>query len=58
MMQVWKEKRLVQMISTIHKATTVNTGWKDRKTNMEMKSYAVVQYSNFMKGIDRAGEAI
>jgi hypothetical protein len=30
------------MISTVHEATTVNTGWKDRKTNMEIKKpYAV-----------------
>ena len=44
--QVWKDKRLVQMISTIHEATVVNTGRKDRKTNMEIKKpYAVVQYN-------------
>jgi len=47
MVQVWKDKRLVRMISTIHDATIVNTGRRDRKTNMEiMKSYPVVQYSN------------
>jgi len=45
----------VQIISTIHDATIVNTGQKDRKTNMEIKKpYAVVQYNKFMKGIDRA----
>jgi len=39
----------------IPEATIVNTGWKDRKTNMEIrKPYAVIQYSKFMKGIDRA----
>ena len=43
MVQVWKDKRLVRMISMIHEATVVNTGWKDRKTNMEKKKpYAVV----------------
>jgi len=32
------------MISTIHDATVVNTGRKDRKTNMEIKKpYAVFQ---------------
>jgi len=31
------DKRLVQMISTIHDATTVNTGRKDRKTKLEIK---------------------
>ena len=44
MVQVWKGKRLVRMISTIHEATVVNTGRKDRKTNMEIKKpNAVVQ---------------
>jgi len=47
----------VQMISTIHDATTVNNGRKDRKTNMEVKKpYAVIQYNKFMKGVDRADQ--
>ena len=33
MVQVWKDKTLVRMISTIHEATIVNAGQKDRKTN-------------------------
>ena len=57
MVQVWKDKRLVRMISTIHDATVVSTGRKDRKTNMEMKKpYAVIQYNKFMKGVDRADQ--
>jgi len=45
------------MISRIHEATVVNTGWKDRKTNMEIKKpYAVVQYNKFMKDLDRADQ--
>ena len=45
------------MISTIRDATIVNTGRKDRKTNMEIKKpYAVVQYNKFMKGVDRADQ--
>lgn len=52
-----KDKRLVRMISTIHDATIVNTGMKNRKTSMEIKKpNAVVQYSKFMKGIDRADQ--
>jgi len=44
----------MQMISTIHYATIVNRGRKDKETNMEIKTpYAVFQYSNFVKGIDR-----
>jgi hypothetical protein len=53
--QMWKGKRLVQMISTIHDATIVNTGRKDRKTNLDIKKpYADVQYNKFMKGINGA----
>jgi hypothetical protein len=45
------------MIGMVHEAKTVNTGWKDRKTNMEIKkSYAVVKYNKFMKGIDRSDQ--
>jgi len=44
-------------ISTIHDATVVRTGRKDRKTNMEIKKpYVVVQYNKFMKGVDRADQ--
>jgi hypothetical protein len=53
MVQVWKDQRLVRMISMIHEATIVNTRQKDSKTNMEIqKPYAVVKYSQFMKGVD------
>jgi hypothetical protein len=39
----------------IHDATVVNKGRKDRETNMEIKkSYAVVQYSKFIKDVDRS----
>ena len=49
--------RLVRMISTIHDATIVNEGEKDRKTNMEIKKpYAVGQNSKFVKGIDWADQ--
>ena len=53
MVQVWKDKRLAR-ISTIHDATVVSTGRKDRKTNTEIKKpYAVVQYNKFIMGVDR-----
>jgi len=43
------------MRSTIHDATTVNKGRKDRNTNMEIKKpYAIVQYNKFIKYVDRA----
>jgi len=56
MAQVWKDKRLVRMVSMIHEVT-VNTGWKYKKTNMEIKKpYVVVQYNKFLKGVDRADQ--
>jgi hypothetical protein len=57
MVQVWKDQRLVQMISTIHEARIVNTRQKDRKTKMEIKKpYAVVHYGKFMRGVDRTDQ--
>jgi hypothetical protein len=44
MVQVWNDQRLVRMISTMHETTIVNTGRRDRKTNMQTKKpYAAVQ---------------
>ena len=52
MVKVWKDKRLLRMISTIHDAAVLNTWRKDRETKMEIKKpYAVVQYNKFMKGV-------
>jgi hypothetical protein len=54
MVQAWNDKTFV---STIHDATIVNKGRKDRKTNMEIKNpYAVVQYNKFIKGVDKADQ--
>ena len=47
----------MRMIRTIHDATIVNKGRKERKTNMEIKKpYAVVQYNKFIKGVDSADQ--
>jgi len=46
MVQVWKDKRLVRMVSTIHDATIVNTGRKDKEKkygNKEALCYCPVQ---------------
>ena len=50
--QVWKDKRLLQIISMIHVATIIYTGRKkkNRKTNPDIG----FQYSKCMKGIDTA----
>ena len=55
--QVWMDKGLVQMIGMIHDARIVNTGRKDRKTNLEIKiPYAVIWYNKFMNSIDRTDQ--
>ena len=57
LVQLWKDKRLVRMISTIHDSEHVHTGKKDRKTNEEIsKPNRVVQYNKYMKGVDRADQ--
>jgi hypothetical protein len=57
MVQVWKDKQLVGMISTIRNTTLVNTEREDRKTIVEIrKPYCIVQYNKFMKGVDRADQ--
>jgi hypothetical protein len=57
MVQVWKEKRRVRMIGTMHDATILRTGWKDRKTNLQIKkSYAFAEQSKFTKGVNRADQ--
>ena len=45
------------MRSTIHDATAVNKGRRDRKTNMEIKKpYSVVLHSKFINDVDRADQ--
>jgi hypothetical protein len=57
LVQVWKDKRLVRMISTIHDSEHVHTGKKDQKTNEEIcKPNCVVQYNKYMKGVDHADQ--
>jgi len=47
----------VRKISTIHEATIVDTGRKDRKTNMEIrKPYVVVRYNKFISDLARADQ--
>jgi hypothetical protein len=57
LVQVWKDKRLMRMISTIHDLKHVNTGKIDRKTSEEInKPNCIVQYKKYMKGVDRADQ--
>jgi hypothetical protein len=52
--EVWKDQKLMTMISMILEAKMVNTERKDRKIKLEIKrSHFVVQCNKFMKGADR-----
>jgi len=42
----------------IHDATVVNKGRKERKNVEIKKPYAIVQYSKFIKDIDRADQCL
>lgn len=51
---VFKDKRVIKMISTIHSAEMVPTGRQDRKTKENiMKPLCITEYNKFMKGVDR-----
>jgi hypothetical protein len=54
LVQVWKDKGPVQMISTIHD-TIVNAGRKDQKTDLEIKKPYVVM-KDCLLGISPASE--
>jgi hypothetical protein len=57
MVQVWKDRRPVQMISAIRDLGMLNMGRKDIKTNLEVKKlHYIVQCSKFVKIVDRADQ--
>jgi hypothetical protein len=55
-----KDRRPARMISTIHKARMVNTGRRNRNTNLEITNqpHCIVPYNKFMKGVDRTDQHI
>jgi hypothetical protein len=57
LVQLWKSKRDVRMISTIHPATMIeshNIDWNTRQNIW--KPVCVVEYNKYMKGVDRADQ--
>ena len=54
---VWKDKRDVRMISTIHDISVSDTGKKNRKTGEDIvKPVCINQYNVHMKGVERADQ--
>lgn len=54
---IWKDKRLVRMISTIHDASMKATGKRKRNSTDDIiKPSCILEYNKYMKGVDRAGQ--
>jgi hypothetical protein len=46
MIQAWKDKRFVRMVSTVLESRMVNTRKKDRKFNLELRNHTVLSSTN------------
>ena len=54
---IWKDKRLVRMVTTIHDASIVPTGKEDRRTGHQItKPTCILQYNKHMKGVDQCDQ--
>lgn len=53
---VWKDKKEVKMLSTVHTPEMVDTGKKDRNNEPIMKPKIVLDYNNGMGGVDRSDQ--
>ncbi|GBN06184.1 PiggyBac transposable element-derived protein 4 [Araneus ventricosus] len=53
----WKDKRLVRMISTIHDASMITIGNRNKNyINDKIKPSCIIEYNKYMKGVDRADQ--
>ena len=54
---VFKDKREIKLISTIHSAEMISTGKQNRKTKENIvKPLCITEYNKFMKGVDRVDQ--
>lgn len=56
LVQLWKDKRIVRMITTIHDSKMVRTTKKTKKGEDVIKPNAVLDYNKYMAGVDRADQ--
>ena len=50
---IWKDKRLVNMVTHIHDVSMASTGKEDRKTGHQItKPTCILEYNKYMKGVD------
>ena len=47
---IWKDKRLVRMVTTIHDASITSTGKEDRRTGHQItKPTCILEYNKYMR---------
>lgn len=58
LLQSWKDKRVVNMISTLHSAQMVEVASRRKQTNnlVRMKPMCIVDYNKYMHGVDTADQ--
>lgn len=57
LIHIWKDKRVVRMISTIHQARMIQTQKINRKTgDLIQKPETILEYNKYMKGVDLADQ--
>lgn len=57
LLQIWRSKRDVRMISTIHSSIILESGNIDWKTKLRIqKPQSIIEYNKYMKGVDRADQ--
>ena len=50
---IWKDKRVVRMVTAIHDASIASTGKEDRRSGHQItKPTCLVEYNKYMKGVD------
>ena len=54
----FSDKKEIYFLSTIHKASMVNTGRRDRQGNQIRKLQVIHDYNRYMGGVDRNDEMI
>ena len=54
---IWKDKRLVCMVATIHDASIAPTGKEDRRTgHQKTKPTCILEYNEYVKGVNRSNQ--
>ena len=58
LVQMWRDKRDMQVISTLHTASIVDTGKKDKKGESIRKPEAIHDYNKYMRDVDKTDQML